>query len=280
MEDGNITFAKMEWIPQLKQIWKECFHDEDSYIDFYFMKRFTEENMLVWLEDKLPVAMASLLPCTCWEKKNGLLLKQPVRYIYAVATKPGFKGQGISTKLMKYIQSFLDQNHEIGILVPAEESLISFYGKRNFHPAIRAKERVNDEAERFELQISSLSDILIKEGPVLAKKYKQIRDSWLGMDGYIEWDEDAIDYAIKENLLIGGLCFEMICEGESHIIMGYIDKEQFIVRETTLSEHQWDQYAMTIANEFECSRILQKERFFMSTRKNWAKTSYFNLALD
>lgn len=280
MENGSITFAKMEWIPELKQIWKECFHDEDSYIDFYFRDRFTEENMMVWLEDNVPVAMASLLPCTCWKKKNGLVLKQAVRYIYAVGTKPRYEGQGISTKLMKQIEELLNQNQEIGILMPAEESLISFYQKRNFYPAIRTKERFNDEAEQFALQISAIPDISIIEGQVLAKRYKQIRDHWLGTDGYIEWDEDAIDYAIKENALIGGLCFELVCEGENHIMMGYIDKEQFMVRETTLSDRQWDQYARTIANEFECSRILQKERFFMSTQKNWAKTSYFNLALD
>ena len=75
MEDGSITFAKMEWIPQLKQIWKECFHDEDSYIDFYFMNRFTEENMLVWLEDKLPVAMASPFTLHLLEKEEWIAFK-------------------------------------------------------------------------------------------------------------------------------------------------------------------------------------------------------------
>jgi len=280
MEEGRITFAKTEWITELKEIWKECFHDDDSYIDFYFSNRFTEDNMVVWLEDMVPVAMASLLPCACWKKKNHLILKQPTRYIYAVATKPEFSGQGISTKLMKHIQKLCYENHEIGILVPGEESLISFYQKRNFYLAIHGKERIDAEPRIPDLKISSRSDVKIVEGIVLTNRYKQIRDRQLGMDGYIEWDVDAIDYAIKENTLIGGLCFEFMCEGESHIMMGYINKEQFIVRETSLSDSQWDQYAMSIANEFQCSSIIEKERFCMSTRKNWTETSYFNLALD
>ncbi|MFA9465870.1 MAG: GNAT family N-acetyltransferase [Velocimicrobium sp.] len=280
MEEDKIVFAKTEWIPQLKEIWRECFHDEESYINFFFTNRFRNENMLVWIEEGVPVAMASLLPCMCWKKDGNTMRLIPTRYIYAVGTKPLYEGRGISTSLMSYINNQLKKNQEIGILVPASESLVSFYQKRNFHVAISKKERMEQEGNESDLIASSISNLRILEGKVSKRRYKELRDYWLGVDGYIEWDEDAISYAIQENTFNGGVCFELLCDGESHILLGYKNNEEFIVRETTLSDDNWIKVAMRIAAHFRCHTIIRKEQFFMSTQKKWSQTGYFNLALD
>lgn len=278
--EEKITFAKEAWVPSLKQIWRECFHDEDAYIDFFFEHRFREENTLVWLEEAQPVAMVSLLPCVCWVGEGSRQKKQPVRYIYAVATKPAYEGRGISTRLMHYVKELLQKKQEVGILVPAEESLISFYQKRGFYPAIYAESRTKEGAFVPELQASALTDLQILEGSVSAERYKQIRDSRLGRDGYVEWDRKAIDYALRENHLGGGFAVEIMCGGRHHLMMGYCSRQTLTVRETTLSDWEWQKYAMDIAHSFACSSILEKERFCMSTQEKWAKTAYFNLALD
>lgn len=280
MNEITITFAKKEWIPNLKEIWKECFHDEDSYIDFFFSNRFEEKNTLVYQKINQPVAMASLLPCKVWKLESHILIKQPARYIYAVATKPEYQGYGISTQLMKDILNRLEKTEEIGILVPATEPLISFYKTRGFYPSYHKEEQMQKKEWFPELMIHSFSGIQILDTAITAKTYKKLRDRHLGKDGYMEWEEDAISYAIRENEFIGGVCLELVCEGESHLLMGYREKETFVVRETTLSWHQWERYAMVIANEFHCSSIIQKELFCMSNQEESKKIKYFNLALE
>ena len=279
MKENEITFAKKEWVPKLTEIWKESFHDEDSYIDFFFTNRFEEKNTLVYLQNNQPVAMASLLPCKTWKQENDKIIKHSARYIYAVATKPEYRGQGMSTTLMNYILEFLKHQNEIGILVPATKDLIFFYEERGFYPSIHKEERMQKKDWFPEIMIHSLEEVEVLDETISSKRYKKLRDKYFGMEGYIEWTEDAILYAMKENEFIGGVCLELICEGESHILMGYKSNDEFVVRETTLSNSQWERYAMAIANKFHCSRIVQREMFCMSTKEG-RNLTYFSLALE
>ena len=84
----EIRFAKKEMIPQIKEIWHRCFGDEEDYMEFYFTHRFTEENMLVCMEDKKPVAMTTFLRAYLVTGEGEI----PV--YYAVATRPEYRGRG------------------------------------------------------------------------------------------------------------------------------------------------------------------------------------------
>ena len=75
----EIRFATKEMIPQIKEIWHRCFGDEEDYMEFYFTHRFTEENMLVCMEDKKPVAMTTFLKAYLVTGEGEI----PVHYAYA-----------------------------------------------------------------------------------------------------------------------------------------------------------------------------------------------------
>lgn len=43
-----IRFGENGDIPQLKHLWKECFADEDAYIDAFFFMRCIKRKMCFW----------------------------------------------------------------------------------------------------------------------------------------------------------------------------------------------------------------------------------------
>ncbi len=130
----EIRFATKEMIPQIKEIWHRGFGDEEDYMEFYFTHRFTEENMLVCMEDKKPVAMTTFLKAYLVTGEGEI----PVHYAYAVATLPEYRDRGYAKMLLeKGKQHFLTPI----VLEPASESLIYYYEKLGFRMAFCVAER-------------------------------------------------------------------------------------------------------------------------------------------
>lgn len=278
-----ITYARKEWEPYLKRIWKECFHDEDSYINFYFENRFVPEEMVVWVENQVPVAMASLLPAFLWKAKEGNPVKQKLYYIYAVATLPEYSGRGISSRLMEFVLQKMEMEHAVGLLVPADNGLVSFYKKRGFYPAFKkkgGKYEMNPEALITLNEVKISNPLSIHDEMISAERYKQIRDQHFGGNGYVEWDLKGIAYAQEENRFIGGICKELTLDGVSHILMGVKDKNEFIVRETTLTMEQLKNCKDLLLTHFSCEQLVVREMMCMSNVKVLGKEGYFDLALD
>ena len=113
----EIRFATKEMIPQIKEIWHRCFGDEEDYMEFYFTHRFTEENMLVCMEDKKPVAMTTFLKAYLVTGEGEI----PVHYAYAVATLPEYRDRGYAKMLLEKGKQHFQTPI---VLEPASESLI------------------------------------------------------------------------------------------------------------------------------------------------------------
>lgn len=273
-----ITQAKKEWTGKLKLLWKQAFGDKDAYIDFYFKNRFREDNMLVYLSPEEEVlAMASLLPARLWEEESHRPVKKKAYYIYAVATAPASQGQGISSKLLDAIHERLRNENALGILVPGEKSLIGFYKNRGFYegPGILK----SCLWQRDVLEAAQLSKPEISFNPLSPLEYKQQRDAFYGTKGYIEWDLEAITYAVQENKFNGGFCYGFSAGQEGiGAILGYQDKRQLILVESTLSLENLNAYGDRILQSLDCDRMVTNGIFTMSTWSHY-KEGYFNLPL-
>ena len=124
-----ISFACKKDIPALKKIWKECFQDPDQYIDFCFDFLFEHAKAVAYYQDKTPVSMLFLIPLPL-QTPNGM---QKASYIYAVATLPQEQGKGYSSQVLNFAHQFLKEDgYELAILVPAEQSLFSYYSARGY----------------------------------------------------------------------------------------------------------------------------------------------------
>lgn len=121
-------------LPALKETWKTCFGDPDEYIDFYFQNAHASRNMLVCADRGRIAAMMTLLPVlytTSYRIHKGA-------YIYAVATMPDYRKQGLMTRLDSAVQEICrKRGYQFMSLVPATKPLFEMYEKIGYHTAFR-----------------------------------------------------------------------------------------------------------------------------------------------
>lgn len=253
-----IQFADNTMVIELKNIWKECFHDEDSYIDFFFREYFSDESTLVYLIDGKPVSMLTLMPARLHEKED----LQKVYYIYAVATLPEARGKGYSSMLLDYANEITSN---ATFLQPATKKLERFYERNGYSPTIIRKmihiekeQLEKDEKSEAELKAATLSSkrprFAIKE---LSDRdcglYKKIRDRWLSGNYYVEWEAPVLAYAIKENAFKGG---KTLLVDDTYVVMIREYEDVLYIREHTMPSEMIVELArqlLTDSKAKECS---------------------------
>ncbi|SDN18954.1 GNAT family N-acetyltransferase [Acetanaerobacterium elongatum] len=219
-----IRFAKNSDVPFLKALWREAFGDDDSFINFFYEHRFSESNTLIWAENEIPVAMLTLLPA---QMKMGKKF-YPVRYVYGVATKLEYRGRGISSELICYINEQANKSHEMLVLVPAQESLFEFYKKFGYQKCFYLKD--------YSFPVQENLPVSYEVRPISPDEYKAIRDSRFQDDGYIIWDEKALAYIIEENTFWNGYTVMIEHHRAKDILMYYIKAKTLHVKETSLNK--------------------------------------------
>ena len=272
-----ITKGKKEYIPYLKNIWKECFKDSDEYINFFFDNRYSDENVAVKICDGVPVAMLFVLPSMVVVKGKY----EKYGYVYAVSTLEKYRGKGISTELMEFIEGNFDVKGTF--LVPASESLFKFYEKRGYKDAFSLKEILFNTFE---------TDINIKcEYDVSPKEYKELRDNMFFDEGYVSWSEEALKYALNENKFVGGKNYRVEYNNKVYAVMGYIEKGRFFAREAVVSDEDFYTVLNYIAVKENCNKVYtridikrniegNKIKFGVLKGNDVINDGYFNIALD
>ena len=152
---------------KLRKLWSEVFHDEEWYLDLFFGNIFDRENTLVGkIEDKV-AAMLYMVPYKLKYENNVC----EAMYLYALATDESFRRKGIMTELIKKSEKIVEDLGYIGsFLVPAEESLFSYYEDLGFNKIIGSncqnyiilneKQRfVNEKVILHEKQLSESENI-------------------------------------------------------------------------------------------------------------------------
>lgn len=288
-----IQFADNTMVEQLKKIWKECFYDEDSYVNFFFGEYFHDESTLVYLIDKTPVSMLTLMPAKLHEK-NGI---RKVYYIYAVATLPEARGKGYSSELLNYANEITKNST---FLQPATKELENFYERNGYSSTIIRKmirikrEQVElEEKSQMELKAASITSerkrFAIKElrsGD--SSLYKKIRDGRLSATNYIEWEENELAYAIKENAFTGG---KTLLIDDSFIVMIREYEDVLYIREHTMPSDlimELVRQLLTDSNLQECSVHLMRTDNLQANETQTIMTrfpvergkGYFNLAFE
>lgn len=219
-----IQFGDQAMIPDLKRIWKECFGDSDAYIDFFFSNRYQANQALVWMEAGQAVAMLHLLPAELLTAGRAV----PVRYIYAVATLPAWQGRQISSRLLAYAHEYLEKRQELSMLVPASASLYDFYGRRGYQKG-------------FVCSVQEFSEVPLPEAGITfesidAEHYTRLRNQYFHGEGFVRWDREAVDYALRETHFGGGFSGylkkrEPDGSGFDGAVLGYVRGQRLIIKE-------------------------------------------------
>ena len=130
-------------VSKIKLLWEEVFGDAEEYIN-RFITHFGIEHCHVCETNHNIVAMAFALPTVLIspsnleggsrEARRGSLYKNlPVKYLYACATHPEHREQGIMQNLLSAIYDEVCREKIAGIFLhPANQSLANYYRKLGF----------------------------------------------------------------------------------------------------------------------------------------------------
>jgi len=166
-----------------KALWTASFGD-DGWIDSFFRTAFRAENTLAILREGRIAAGLAWMDVTCEGRK--------LAYLYAVATAPVFRHQGLCRELMAKTQEALTSRGYGGsVLVPADEGLRQMYagiGYRNFGGVQN-------------LTLAAVEPISLRE--VTPGEYAALRRKYLPAGGVVQ-ENGAIEYLAQSAKLYSG----------------------------------------------------------------------------
>ena len=123
----NTTAPADSLIPSLRDLWKAAFGDTDAFLDDFFSTAYAPHRCRCIVIDGSIAAALYWLDCACAGRK--------LAYIYAVATHPHHRGQGLCRTLMAETMEVLKQGDYDGVvLVPQKPGLIRMYAGMGFTP--------------------------------------------------------------------------------------------------------------------------------------------------
>jgi len=121
-------------LPEIKSLWKAVFLDSDDYIHS-FISHFGVEAGYVCEINNAVAAMAFALPTALSYHPHLSIINYqlPIIYVYACATHPQYRRQGIMEKLLKTVYDDACCENIAGIfLQAADANLMSYYRKLEF----------------------------------------------------------------------------------------------------------------------------------------------------
>lgn len=233
------------------RIWNTCFGDDKDFIRCFLDNRMTDDNMLLCFADGKPVAMASFLPIRI---HHGEEIYEG-RYVYAVATLPPYQGRGYAAEILRTAKEIWQQPL---LLSPAEGRLYTYYQKQAFFTQYAEEkweiipENVENNDEKWSFEEADVSI------------YKEIRDLCFAGDGYVEWDENGLAYALLYTRQTGGqaLCVThppaegneaSLCED---ILLYEIDEDTLKITETTLTKEALAQAAWLLLEKMKLKKAV------------------------
>lgn len=305
--ESSVVFADETDRDAVMDLWQTCFGDEREYIDLYLSNRFQTENMLVIHKDGRPVSMLSLLPVTVTVGGK----KRAARYVYAVATLPAYRGRGYASRLIAHA---FEKYDEPLILQPADEELQRYYERMGFDEVFKQSpcwiyhscmEKVTHVSENTACEFAedmthvseNSSQVWMAElgnwemSEISAREYKEIRDRCFDAEGYVEWDEEAIRYAMKENAFCGGAALKLTDRrnGAQGILMYRVCPRKSGARtlqvvETTLDEEELSEILPVLMRSTHTREAYEKNEGGMMLRTQemaeWScEDGYLNLTL-
>ena len=110
----------------MRHLWQECFGDDITTIDHFFISVYNPKLCFTHSINGTVVAMLHLVTMRYGNSQHG--------YIYAVATAPAFRGQGIASQLIQRAIAYAKECGEYDslILIPADKAAQRLYSRFGF----------------------------------------------------------------------------------------------------------------------------------------------------
>ncbi|MEI3155594.1 MAG: GNAT family N-acetyltransferase [Odoribacter sp.] len=203
----------MEKKQQLIALWRQNFHDPEEFIQFYFDKKYSDRNSLVYEENGKALSALLMLPYPInW---SGETLT--TSYISGACTMREARNRGLMTFLLqKAFQEMNKQGIAFSTLIPAEERLFKYYGNLGYAPIFDhsvEKYRITPEV------ISSQGQSPVKYDPhFTAHLFQYFNQKMESRNCCIQHPQDDYQAIVEEIYLSGG---RLIATFNSNIPTGW-----------------------------------------------------------
>lgn len=115
-------------MPQLRTLWQDAFGDPDDFLNSFYRTAYSPDRCLCIFSEDQVAAVLYWIDCSLDGRK--------LAYIYAVVTRPDFRGQGLCRKLLSDTHTLLTSRGYAGtLLVPQKESLRQMYAGMGYRDA-------------------------------------------------------------------------------------------------------------------------------------------------
>ena len=167
----DFRIAQEKDIPAIAQLYTACFGDEaaeaEEFLRLFFQS--SDFRLLLAEKNKSVISMLAMIPARLAKGKACFYCGF---YLYGIGTFPSFRGQGLSSDLMDLAKKMASSlNYDFLFLVPASESLISFYEKQGFFTAsLPAASSDTSDPTTISSDFSGFTAISLKEYLALRTK--------------------------------------------------------------------------------------------------------------
>ena len=189
-----IEFPANARIPALRQLWKLAFGDEEAFLDKFFSTAYSPERCRCVTEGETVTAALYWFDTECGGRKFA--------YLYAVATHPEYRNQGLCRQLMGDTYAILAaQGYDGVLLVPQEAALRKMYASMGYR----------DCTAVTEVSCAAAGEPAALR-PVSGAEYARLRRQYLPAGGVIQeganiafLERTAALYAGEDFLLADGM---------------------------------------------------------------------------
>lgn len=243
----NIRPSTPDEIPLQKDLWKKCFGDSDAYIDIFYQKFCTAEQVLV-VEDEGEIdSMLAVLPSSI-AFPDGT--SAPVGYVYALSTSPYMQGKGHARQLLRYADEFMQKRGMKAMtLVPASPSLHRFFENVGMEECFSTR--------KYETLSSGLTGDTAggTMTPIAAQEYNQIRERYLKDTFHVTYTDHMIHFQqIGSHLGYGDIYRIEIGDEVGCVAIEYVQKRRLLVKELLISPDKMQAAVEVIASQLPASR--------------------------
>lgn len=243
----TIRPSTSEEIPQQKDLWKKCFGDPNSYIDIFYQKFCSADQVLVVDDDGEINSMAAMLPGSL-QLADGSVI--PVGYVYALATNPYMQGKGHARQLLAYADEYLkEKGMKAMTLVPASPSLHRFFEAFGMDECFATRKA---EVLSSALTGDTRGGVIT---PISFQEYNAIREKHLANTFHMTYTDHMIHFQQIGSHLAYGDLYKIEIDGEvGCTAIEYVQTSRLLMKELLISPDKMPAAVEVVAKELEAYR--------------------------
>jgi GNAT superfamily N-acetyltransferase len=238
-------YVSQDDYPELISLWQTVFGDREETIR-YFLENAVETGDIFAEKINGKIVSAFYLVNATLVSGNK---EKNVKYLYAAATLPEYRKQGIMSKMIKYAAEYVKQENTGYIaLCPADESLYDYYEKLGFVTSFtdRIYTIDSDKLESFKSSRYFNTNI----------SYHDIRN-YIPSLSYLKFTEGYLDYA-RHLASKYGFEINSVFDDEDKVFVTGYKKDNTVYVDEAISQDGNYNHILSVLSDIDCEKILLK----------------------